>query len=141
MPGLLTQRGWHPLGGQRYHVLRGEPMHRKRDLWHGIPMTHSLCFPDMYEHPTRAALTQNSIGWWSLFLLCCLCTAHPAWAAKCLFVSSYHQGYAWSDGVERGLRPVLQGHCELKQFDMDAKRHKEPEEITQKALEAKALIE
>jgi ABC-type uncharacterized transport system substrate-binding protein len=35
----------------------------------------------------------------------------------------------------------LDGHCEIQQFDMDAKRHKEPQEIAQKALEAKALIE
>ena len=116
-------------------------MQRKYDLWRVIPMQHSPGAPDMYTYSAKGAVTQHSIGWWSLLLLCCLCTAHPAWAAKCLFVSSYHQGYAWSDGVERGLRPVLQGHCELKQFDMDAKRHKEPEEIAQKALEAKALIE
>ena len=116
-------------------------MQRKCDLWRGIPMQHSPCSPDMYAYSARDAVMQNSLGWWGLLLLCCLCTAHPAWAAKCLFVSSYHQGYAWSDGVERGLRPVLQGHCELKQFDMDAKRHKEPEEIAQKALEAKVLIE
>ena len=60
---------------------------------------------------------------------------------KCLFVSSYHQGYAWSDGVERGLRSVLEGHCEVKQFDMDTKRRKSPEEIRASALRAKALIE
>jgi ABC-type uncharacterized transport system substrate-binding protein len=99
------------------------------------------CSPDIYAEHSARGVTQSYMGWWSLLLLCYLCTAHPAWAAKCLFISSYHQGYAWSDGVERGLRPVLQGHCELKQFDMDAKRHKEPEEIAQKALEAKALIE
>ena len=104
-------------------------------------MTHLSNSPDISAHSARDAVMQNSRGWWSLLLLCCLCTAHPAWAARCLFVSSYHQGYAWSDGVEHGLRSVLQGHCELKQFDMDAKRHKEPEEITQKALEAKVLIE
>ena len=60
---------------------------------------------------------------------------------RCLFVSSYHQGYAWSDGVERGLRSVLEGRCEIKQFDMDTKRHKSPEAIRESALRAKALIE
>ena len=60
---------------------------------------------------------------------------------KCLFVSSYHQGYAWSDGVERGLRQTLQGKCELRQFDMDTKRKKSVEEQKAAALEAKALIE
>lgn len=61
--------------------------------------------------------------------------------ARCLFISSYHQGYAWSDGVERGLRSVLEGQCEIKQFDMDTKRHKSDADKRQMALEAKALVE
>jgi ABC-type uncharacterized transport system substrate-binding protein len=60
---------------------------------------------------------------------------------KCLFVSSYHQGYAWSDGVERGLRQTLDGKCEIRQFDMDTKRHKDPADIRNAALDAKRLIE
>jgi ABC-type uncharacterized transport system substrate-binding protein len=60
---------------------------------------------------------------------------------KCLFVSSYHQGYAWSDGVERGLRETLEGKCELRQFDMDTKRKKSPEDKKAAALAAKAVIE
>ena len=67
--------------------------------------------------------------------------ADAATNRKCLFVSSYHQGYAWSDGVERGLRSVLDRHCEIKQFDMDTKRHKSKDEIKASALRAKALIE
>jgi len=47
-------------------------------------------------------------------------------AGKCLYVSSYHQGYAWSDGVEQGLRKVLAGHCDIRQIDMDTKRNKDP---------------
>lgn len=62
-------------------------------------------------------------------------------ASKCLFVSSYHPGYEWSDGVEQGVRTVLEGKCDLQQFDMDTKRYKEPEEIAQKALEVKAKID
>ena len=58
---------------------------------------------------------------------------------KCLFVSSYHQGYEWSDGVERGLRAVLEGKCEYRQFDMDTKRRKSAEEKKQSALEAKGI--
>ncbi len=64
-----------------------------------------------------------------------------ALAGKCLFVSSYHKGYAWSDGVERGLRATLAGKCELKQFDMNTKRHKDEESKKKAALHAKQLIE
>ena len=66
---------------------------------------------------------------------------HTALANKCLFISSYHSGYAWSDGVERGLRNTLQGECEVKQFDMDTKRHKDDESIKRAAVEARSLID
>lgn len=62
-------------------------------------------------------------------------------ANKCLYVSSYHQGYAWSDGVERGLRSVLEGKCEIRQYDMDTKRNKTDEYKLAKGLEVKQLIE
>lgn len=42
----------------------------------------------------------------------------------CVFVNSYHQGYAWSDGVERGLRSGLGSACHIHQIDMDTKRIK-----------------
>lgn len=89
------------------------------------------------KRPIRPLISTNFV---TLFLLS-LTLVQPAFAARCLFISSYHQGYAWSDGVERGIRSVLDGRCELKQFDMDTKRHKDVETIKQKALEAKALIE
>ena len=62
--------------------------------------------------------------------------SNPALADKCLFISSHHQGYAWSDGVERGLRATLDGKCELKQFNMDTKRHKDEASIQKAAQEA-----
>ncbi|MBL3529352.1 MAG: hypothetical protein JMN27_17120 [gamma proteobacterium endosymbiont of Lamellibrachia anaximandri] len=62
-------------------------------------------------------------------------------AEKCLYISSYHKGYAWSDGVERGVRSVLEGKCEFKQFDMDTKRNKDLEYKKAKGLEAKNLID
>ena len=68
-------------------------------------------------------------------------TASDAIAKKCLYVSSYHQGYAWSDGVERGLRSVLEHECELRQFDMDTKRHKDEAYKKKIALEVKAMVE
>ncbi|RMG35935.1 MAG: hypothetical protein D6720_06170 [Gammaproteobacteria bacterium] len=75
-----------------------------------------------------------------LFLVSILCA--NAWALpRCFFVSSYHQGYSWSDGVQRGLEKVLQGKCELRQFDMDTKRHKSDADKRAAALAAKQLIE
>jgi ABC-type uncharacterized transport system substrate-binding protein len=67
--------------------------------------------------------------------------AAAAATKKCLFVSSYHQGYAWSDGVQRGLRAVLEGKCDYRQFDMNTKRRKSAAEKKQSALQAKAIIE
>lgn len=60
---------------------------------------------------------------------------------KCLFVSSYHRGYEHSDAIERGLRSVLEGKCEVRQFDMDAKRKPSEADLKQKGLEAKAIVE
>src|SRR5210317_1305428 len=62
-------------------------------------------------------------------------------ANKCLYVSSYHRGYAWSDGVEQGLRKVLTGHCEIRQIDMDTKRNKSAEFKQSAAVAVKREIE
>ena len=48
--------------------------------------------------------------------------AHAAAPARCLYVSSYHAGYEWNDGIERGLEAELRGRCELTRFYMDGKR-------------------
>jgi len=48
---------------------------------------------------------------------------------KCFYVSSYHVGHEWSDSIEKSIRETLAGHCELRQADMDTKRHKSPEAI------------
>lgn len=61
--------------------------------------------------------------------------------SKCLFISSYHRGYAWADGVERGIRSTLDHKCELKQFDMDTKRNKDIKFIEKQSLAAKAIID
>lgn len=66
---------------------------------------------------------------------------HAALLKKCMFVTSYDHGYAWQNGVERGLHKVLEGKCEIRQFDMDSKRNPEPAYCQKKALEAKTLIE
>ena len=62
---------------------------------------------------------------------------HPT----CVYISSYHRGYDWSDGIESSLRNVLDGHCSIIQFDMDTKRNGGEAFIQQKAREAKELIE
>ncbi len=67
-------------------------------------------------------------------------TASPG-AKKCLYVSSYHRGYAWSDGVEQGLREVLTGHCEIRQIDMDTKRNKSDDFKQSAAFAVKREIE
>lgn len=53
----------------------------------------------------------------------------PEQTKKCLYVSSYHKGYAWSDAIEKSIRENLTGKCDLRQIDMDTKRHKSPEHI------------
>jgi len=71
-----------------------------------------------------------------------LCPYSWATAAPlCLFISSYHVGYDWSDGVERGLHKALDGKCDITSFNMDAKRNSSTEHIQKAALEAKTLIE
>jgi len=74
-------------------------------------------------------------------MLFLILVSQPALAGKCLFISSYHQGYAWSDGVEQGIRSNLEGKCELRQFDMDTKRNKDETSKKAAAQKAKSIIE
>ncbi|MDH5376771.1 MAG: hypothetical protein OEX00_00435 [Gammaproteobacteria bacterium] len=60
---------------------------------------------------------------------------------KCLYVSSYHVGYAWSDGIEAGFRQHIGTACELRLFYMDSKRHSSEKEIETAAKNAKSLID
>lgn len=60
---------------------------------------------------------------------------------KCLFISSYHKGYAHADQIEAGVRSTLKGHCELRQFDMDTKRRSSAPAKKKSALAAKAVID
>jgi len=60
---------------------------------------------------------------------------------RCMHVMSYHQGYAWNDGIEEGVEKTLLGKCELRKFYMDSKRNTSPEFIRRKAIEAKQQIE
>jgi len=61
---------------------------------------------------------------------------------KILYVDSYHQGYAWSDGIESGVREILdESGTELKIIRLDTKRN--PDEAFGKAAgtDAKSEIE
>jgi ABC-type uncharacterized transport system substrate-binding protein len=77
------------------------------------------------------------------FYLICLgsFTPNAYSASKCLYISSYHQGYTWSDGVEQGIRNKLDGHCEIRQFNMDTKRNKNTDYIQIKAAAVKRQID
>jgi ABC-type uncharacterized transport system substrate-binding protein len=47
---------------------------------------------------------------------------------KVVWVNSYHEGYAWSDGIEKGLHSVLDGTgVEFKVITLDTKRNPDVE--------------
>lgn len=67
--------------------------------------------------------------------------AGPAWSAgedegpvagkRVFWVESYHPGYPWTDGVERGLRAALaKSDVKLEVFRLDAKRRSDDELTT-----------
>jgi len=58
----------------------------------------------------------------------------------CLYISSYHQGFEWSDGIQSGISEVLGNSCRIVQFDMDTKRQKSMEHAKLMAKKANALI-
>ncbi len=61
---------------------------------------------------------------------------------KVLYVDSYHEGYAWSDGVTRGVRSVIDpSGAQLKIMRMDTKQHPEEDFKKAAALKVKAEIE
>ena len=62
-------------------------------------------------------------------------------AARCLYVSSYHKGYEWNDGIERGLDGVLENKCQVDKFYMDTKRDKTKAFAEKMALAAKNHID
>ena len=61
---------------------------------------------------------------------------------KVLFIDSYHEGYAWSDGITRGVQTILRGTgVDLKVIRMDTKRNTSDDFKKAAALKAKAEIE
>jgi ABC-type uncharacterized transport system substrate-binding protein len=76
----------------------------------------------------------------SLVIALCLSQGLHA-ESTCLYVSSYHAGYHWNDGIENGLQQKLNSACKLEKFYMDTKRQKSPEHAKRMATEAKKLID
>ena len=60
---------------------------------------------------------------------------------KCVYISSYHQGFSWSDGIETSIKSVLKNKCEVLQFNMDTKRNKTEKFKKSQALLAKKFID
>ncbi len=61
---------------------------------------------------------------------------------RVLFVDSYHQGYAWSDGITAGVKTGLEGSgVDLKVVRMDTKRNKSDDFKVQAAAKVKAIID
>lgn len=61
---------------------------------------------------------------------------------KVLFVNSYHEGYEWSDGIERAAKAALEpAGAQVKFFRMDTKRHQDEAFRKQAGEKAKAEIE
>lgn len=57
----------------------------------------------------------------------------------CLFVSSYHQGNPWSDGIEDSLRSELGDHCDIHSVYLDGDRQPAASSLRRAALEVVAL--
>jgi len=67
---------------------------------------------------------------------------HSWGGKKILWVDSYHAGYEWSSGIEKGLRHALYGSgVELKIFHMDTKRHLEEDFHRRAGRRARKVIE
>lgn len=76
-----------------------------------------------------------------LSIVCVAMNASLVFAEKCLYVSSYHVGYEWNDGIERGIREALGQRCELDYFYLDTKRNTDTQYGHEMALQAKLHIE
>lgn len=59
---------------------------------------------------------------------------------RCLYVSSYENGYSWNRDISQGVHDTLKGKCKLRQFDLDTKRNPAPEFAQKKAAEAMDVV-
>jgi ABC-type uncharacterized transport system substrate-binding protein len=77
----------------------------------------------------------------SLFFIILFLSTQTAKAATCLWVSSYHRGYEWNDGIGNGIEKVLASKCDIKRFFMDTKRNPDPEFSRKMGRKAFALLQ
>ncbi len=59
----------------------------------------------------------------------------------CVHIASYAPGYAWQDGVDRGIQQQLKNKCRLKTFYMNSKKIKNDVKLADVGLLAKNFIE
>lgn len=82
---------------------------------------------------------------WVIFsmVLALLLVSTTAFGAnRVLYIDSYHQGYAWSDGITNAIKDVFSGEdVVLKIHRMDTKRNGSESFKAKAALNAKAVIE
>ena len=76
-----------------------------------------------------------------LIIVTAFTSVNAAEKKKVLFIDSYHEGYAWSDGITKGVSQTLGSTVELKVFRMDTKRNNSEEFKVKAGEDAKALIE
>jgi len=78
----------------------------------------------------------------AVFAFTSFCHAQKYTGKKILFINSYHEGYAWSDGIVKGLKQGLKDSgIELKVVNMDTKRNGSEEFKKEAGLKVKAEIE
>jgi len=59
----------------------------------------------------------------------------------CAYIASYAPGYAWQDGITRGIEQSLKGKCRLKTFYMNSKKVFDYQKMEKIALYAVEFIE
>ncbi len=98
--------------------------------------------------PTMPHALSLAAGASALLLLLCAWCAMPraVWASDkqqtVLWVDSYHEGYAWSDGIGQGIRNALAGSgVRLEVLHMDTKRRHDIPSLERAGRDAMALIE
>ncbi|MDY6952522.1 MAG: ABC transporter substrate binding protein [Thermodesulfobacteriota bacterium] len=68
--------------------------------------------------------------------------AHAYGGKKVLYINSYHEGYAWSDGITAGIQSVLKStDVQLETVAMDTKRNTSEAFKNEAGLAAKRTIE